>query len=264
MDIFWKIKNKKFYEEDEKDDPLDKASEEFKNDKEFVKKSLKTLYASFQYASNSLKKDREFVLSLLDDKSIVNNVLNNCNYSLMDDEEIIIKATEKSGTPCLIKASYRLKGERDFILKLVKVNGLSLRFVSKKEIFNDKEIGIEAIKNNPESIKYLSDQLLSDKNFILETMNINPLCFKWLTKFHNNKEIALEAVSLNGWNLEYLSEDLQFDKEIILSALKNDSTCFIFVPEDLSNDKEVYLMYHRMFNINIDRINNFYNINFIF
>ena len=80
-----------------------------------------------------------------------------------DDEEILIKAME-TYPYCLLYTSKKNKNNKKIILPFLKYN--ILRFVS-DELKNDKDFVIEAIKNNINDFKYISKELKNDKDFIM-------------------------------------------------------------------------------------------------
>jgi len=65
--------------------------------------------------------------------------------------------------------------------------------------YTTKEDALKAITNYKYSIEYASDELLEDKNFILE------------------------VVKIDGWFLKYASDELRADRNFLLECVKQNS-----------------------------------------
>ena len=55
----------------------------------------------------------------------------------------------------------------------------------------------------------------------------------------SNRDFVLEAVNIKGIALKYVSTELKSDKEIVISAIKNNSSAFQFASPQLQGDKEI-------------------------
>ncbi len=71
---------------------------------------------------------------------------------------------------------------------------------------------MESIRKHAGVLAYISDELKSDKEFVLA------------------------AVQNNGLALEYASEDLKSDKEVVLEAIENNGRAFEYASKDLRPD----------------------------
>jgi hypothetical protein len=114
-----------------------------------------------------------------------------------------------------------------------------------------------------ESMKYASDELKNNSNFVLEAIKYNSKNFKYASlDLQNDKEFILKAVEITGNILEYISSNLKYDKQIRLQAVLNDYEYF-YIIDNIFN--ESYKRYYE--SINEDEfykyIKHKYNINTI-
>lgn len=210
------------------------ASDRLKDDEDVVSLAVINHATGFQYASNRLKNDKNFVKETIKkidsylknkykdvqnldpefikytENLIILNILKNVSEELKNDKEILLSAI--SITPEAIKeAGKELKNNRDFILEAIKIDSFVLYYVSSK-FQNDKELVLEAVKQ---------------KSYVLVTAS---------NKLKNDKEVVLEAVKQNGYALSYASEELKNDREVVMEAIKNDSGAIDYASEELQKE----------------------------
>ena len=107
--------------------------ENITDNKEMMKQIIeKADFNNFQYASERLKKDRDFIIELLPKAPGIYKFL----YAFSDDKEITLQA--------------------------VKADGMNLR-LAYWDLKEDKEVVLEAVKNNPHSIQFAGESLQDDE-----------------------------------------------------------------------------------------------------
>jgi hypothetical protein len=183
-----------------------------------------------------------------------------------DDENIIYLAT-KQNNQALLFASERLKSNKNFISKMLDDNINCFEFTN-KNIKTDKKLSIKAIKLDKLNIKFVSNVLFEDIEFIkyayslgcqniYEKIHIDiahkeeiikkaienddniDLIFMQNVNIRSDREIvnlALEKSS-NPNILRYLSQELKFDGNICKKAIMKNINAIKYLPEDLKNNK---------------------------
>jgi hypothetical protein len=110
-------------------------------------------------------------------------------------------------------------------------------------------------------LKYASDELINDKEFILTAVSVDGDAFKYTSdELKNDKEVILAAISNEAWALNYVSVESRSDydimKEFFILAIEtyNNRSDNEFYPEnelyncilskklqdDLDNIKQIY------------------------
>ena len=140
----------------------------------------------------------------------VSEVLDMASNKLLKDENFYIELLEvwdKMGEPCEV-----------------------LEEIDKKW-FDNENVMLAAVKYcDGEVLKYVSDRLKNDKNFLLKAIEINEYEFENLDeKFKKDEEFILKAIKNNGLILRYLDSKFKKDKEIVLEAIKNTPLAFLYI-----------------------------------
>jgi hypothetical protein len=130
-------------------------------------------------------------------------------------------------------------------LAFVTKNGKNLNFAS-DELKKDEDVVLAALKDDPESIIFVDEELLQNKEFLLKAVKSNAM--KQIPKgmFMNEKEFVLKLVQIKGIMLKFASENLRDDKEIVLGAVGNWNS-LSYASERLRNDEEVVLQTVKLF-----------------
>lgn len=157
--------------------------------------------------------------------------------ALREDKEITLKVVKKIGT-FLEYASERLKNDREVVMTAITseaeglispweiLNGKALLFAS-DELRSDREFMIEVLQKNPNALEYATDELKNDKDIVTEVVESCGFALKYASdELKNDKEVVLKAVKNNGVALEFASERLRDDKEIIIEAWRSLRECF--------------------------------------
>ncbi|EFC44723.1 predicted protein [Naegleria gruberi] len=180
---------------------------------------------AFEYADESLKKDREFILKAVKQYGYA---LEYADESLKKDREIVLKAVKQNGYT-LEYADESLKKDREIVLKAVKQNGYALEYAD-ESLKKDREIVLEAVKQNGSTFEYADESLKKDREIILEAVKQN-----------GNIKFILEAVKQDGYTLEYADESFKKDREFILEAVKQHGRAFEYADESFKKDREFIL-----------------------
>ncbi len=194
-----------------------------------------------KYASEQLRHDREFILSVMkvngralqyvphfrNDKEIVMQHGGSLQYAsneLKSDKDVVMAAVKQVGWT-LHYATNELKNDRDVVMSAVIQDGHALRYSSQK-LKNDEKVVMTAVKNNPDSFYWASDLLRNNSDFILRCIGevgAKLLGAKWdeesavPRKWKNDFEFR--AVKLDRECFEYASDPLKNDEAELKQAI---------------------------------------------
>ncbi|MGZ3732343.1 MAG: DUF4116 domain-containing protein, partial [Parachlamydiaceae bacterium] len=192
---------------------LEYASEELKNDKEFMLAAVQRYGSALQYASEELKSDKEFMLAVV----------------------------ERNGSAFLQYASEKLKSDKEFMLAAVQRYGSAIEYASEK-LKSDKEFMLAAVQRYGSAIEYASEELKSDRDFVLAAAVQSRLALRYASEeLKSDREIVLVALEQSGLALEYASEELKSDREIVLVALEQSGLALEYASEEFKSDREIVL-----------------------
>ena len=192
-------------------------------DKDFVRLILIKDIAYLKFASDELKADRELILFAI-------------SYSLRESSFLEF-------------CSEDLRSDKEFVIKSVDLYANNLEFAS-DELKKDKEVVTKAYIKNDYASEYMHNDLLSNKDFILELMSISPSerLYSAISKeLQNDIDIINKAIKSNNV-YKLLNIELRNDKDIIL---KSDLFgCFGSdysdeeppIPEALRGDKDIAII----------------------
>jgi len=191
---------------------------EFNGDREIVLNFIKHDGSNLRYINESLKSDKELTSIALD--KIDNQFLKNIeiDQSLLKDVEIVKKLITLD-SDYLEKASDELRANKDIVDIACKKSTNSIRFAS-EDIRNDKEfINKYVSEKNPYAFQYVGDKLKDDLEFV------KPI------------------VENFGHNIQFVSDRLKNNVELAKSAVENDYNVFNKINEELRDNKELCLTY---------------------
>lgn len=135
------------------------------------------------------------------------------------------------------------------------LNKFSFKFLN-DDIKNDKKFVLEAIKKSPDVFKDLK-LLKDDKDIIKAVLKVNPSYIRYLDKkCYSDKEIMKrnDVLDLNDINIQvlradpsnfvYLSDEIKNDKEFVLFALKMNSIIFQYLDKnsEFYKDREITML----------------------
>lgn len=136
-------------------------SKQFSSDPELV---LTAGLNGFEYASEDLKRNRSFLLRMVDKEGPY--VLRYAHKSVLLDEDFL-KGFKQADLSVLIEfGPDELKANRDFVKEVITNNGYTICHVS-DEFKNDFEIALLAVSNNEHAYEFISDDLKANKEIFL-------------------------------------------------------------------------------------------------
>jgi hypothetical protein len=236
------------------------------NDKGILSCPHPTLFTDYKTSryNNLIAVDYYNVILLLNKKDEVLYNWNKSNHecdtkiTFLNDEYIAIETTyfekHRGDETIFLKYNYE-EIERCFnginsieLVELIIKNGVRLEiFNLSDELKSDKNIILKLLKHNWFEICDLSDlneAILSDKEFILEILNLHYGLnyFEYASEnLKNDPGFMIEVFKKFGSALKYASKELQEDKNVVLEAVKQDGVALEFASMALQEDKEVVL-----------------------
>jgi len=221
------------------------------------------------FLSNKLKSNKEFMLRLL---SIDSHVIDYVHKDLLSDLEvqrlgrkkwecldsapldvrnnkvIVLDVVSNSGWQ-LEFASDKLKADKKVVSLAVKSDGGSLKFAD-KILKNDQEVVLLALandENGDEPITHASYQLISNKEFMLRAVRIDPYTFHHAsTDLMSDKDLIIKTIVSAKhkqldvdnliWNMQIPSV-LRSDRDYMMNMIQIVSVAFRFCAEDLQNSR---------------------------
>jgi hypothetical protein len=185
------------------------------DDKLYTVKMFEVLKA-FEYADESLRNDKKFVLQLIEKCS--GYLFQYLPDILKNDEDVFLKSIKHTGIDYVYSELYKCENKNFSVdgtiysigLKDCLLNMSIVEFASPK-IFSNKEIMMVAIEQEPASIHY-ADHVLK-----------------------NDEDIVRAAVSRWGYWIKYASERLRDDMNVVLDAIS--ATCKENLMEDFTGEE---------------------------
>lgn len=194
------------------------ASENLKNDKDFVTYCIQLNIYNFRYIDTKLKSNICFLLDLLD------------KLEKNDSDEYILKYL-----------SYELRNNIFIVSKFVNFQLENFRYVS-DDIKNNFEICYEIIKKSGHYLKFLSDELKDNKILVMKSIETEPYAIKYASEtLKDNYEVALHAVSRNAFSIQYVSNRLKKNKYIQKTAIKKNIFAFDLIKNELSLKNKIWI-----------------------
>ena len=203
----------------------------------------------FNYLSDSYKKDKIFVLDLLNYNALVYFELD----SKLKIDVDILKATLKKDYTLIgkiqdlfNKSNDPPKEDKNIIKEIKSKKNRSLSQDIKTSLdgikgdMNEltKEIMIELIKSNSRVCEFVNKEFFKDRDNVIEVLKINGAYVRYMLDDHKDDiEIALIAINNNYSAYKHLSYRLKKDSTLLLVALKIILNLSINDPMILSNIK---------------------------
>jgi CxxC motif-containing protein len=236
-------------------DHLRDAELHARSDKEVVMAAVKSYPSALEFASKELQADKEIVMEALRSKynsrSIFYSPLEFASKELQADKEVVMAAVKQYGF-ALKYASKELKADkeivmaaiyadRNFVTNVLRSNitqedsltrrdcGEALQYAS-KELQADIEVVSMAIKQSSHALEFASNQLLNNKNLVLEALD-----------FHAQQPMKNTSY---GDIVRHISLELKDNKAIAMASFKNDDpvsnpNTLSFFSTRLRDDEEV-------------------------
>lgn len=223
------------------------ASLRLRSNKDFIEWCIGRYRGGLEFAAPSLKSDRVYVLELI--KTFNNDeILAHISDNLKNDPDFVRILIKKFNPLSFKYASNELKSNKEFILDALK-RGCDTGYIEHMLIYistdlyedGDFMLTIYEISKDDFICSYMSKRLLRDRKFILSALEVSHVIFNYISKkLKKDKEILQKIINKHGL-LNYASEKQQNDREIVLGAVKQWGHALKFASTALKNDREIVL-----------------------
>ena len=176
------------------------------------------------FLSDDLRSNEKFMLRLL---KIDSHVINYVHEDLLINPNI--QRFNKKSWQCLEGAPFDIKDNKEIVLDIMREDGFELEFASDK-LKADKEVVFAAVQFDGSNLQFADKTLQGDQEIVLEAIaNADhrgdmekdyPMIYASY-KLVSNKEFMLKAVKIDPLSYFYLSAELESDKDLFLEALKS-------------------------------------------
>ncbi len=195
------------------------VSERLRNDKDVIIAAINDNWWEFEFVPEEYKQD----------KNIIENML-------------------KQDVRSFQYVDNTIKENDEYIKKLLKKYLIPLEHTNKRiqaEFGKDKEFMKREILRN-KGIKYLSNELKEDKEYILELVKSNiglPLDIEFISpKLKDDYDFMIEIIKKDVWYFEYASNRLRNNKDFVLKVIKLPDFSYEdteYIGDKLMNDEEI-------------------------
>lgn len=108
------------------------------------------------------------------------------------------------------------------------------------ELKSDKRFVIETMTNNPMALQDVSEELKVDPDVVVAAVNLNGSAWQFVSKeCRRDKDFILAVVSRSASILEYTSETMKSDSDVVLAAVTQDGTLLQFASGPLKRDRNI-------------------------
>jgi len=193
------------------DSALKYVPKEILNDPRIIRMAVRNNLSAMEYASVELKKDKVFVLELIQNYGIEPE---NIDPSLYDDRDIALASVIKRGD--------------------------ALEYFPK--FFDDREVVIQAVKNDGNMLLKASNDLQEDIEIVRLAIGNNARIYKELPeKIKNNMEVIILAITGSDDGLWFeLSDEVKSSNEIIEAIIEHECLSFYpYIPRSYWNKDKV-------------------------
>lgn len=252
---------------------LEHLGGDFKKDKNIIRLINNFSAQSLHYADDILRKDKDFVLSLIENASYDYIFLKYVDVNLKKDKEVVLSAVSRNGSD-LRYADETLKSDKEVVLAAINSLGSDARDILEcvnDSLKYDKDIirMLQSTGNVHLIFENINANLINDKeyllDFILEYINNNVSLFsKVPLSIQEDKKFVIAVIeTISPLDTAYIIENIDSkffsDKEIILPLIKktpyiHEKNLISKINDKLKHDKEVILFMIENFDthINID------------
>jgi len=242
-------------------DMLDFLGDALRSNEDFMLKLLKIDSHVVNYVHKDLLTNLSFI-RVIDKWWDKYNDLSSAPFDVRDDKSIVLKIVGQDGSE-LLYASDRLKADKDTVLAAIKDYPAALKYAD-HTLQNDPDVVLEALELEDDHVDrrdimvYASYHLVSNKNFMLKAIKIDPFLFDFAsTDLMSNKEFIVEIIRAAFQHkdsdalivedvvdsIRELDDSNRYfsDKKFMLDLIEINSKIFKFVDDELSNSKEFVL-----------------------
>lgn len=214
-------------------------SKDLLDDEEFIKTVYELNNGIFEFASERIKNNKEFIVELINKEPSFawrpGIIFRYVSDELKSDRDLAFIAVKRDGAN-IEYASEGLRNDKELVLESLKGGGINFKFAS-LQCRSDRDIILTALHESRGSfaIPYIPAEILKeiDKEIIIDTLLFRPQPNQYIYKecpefIRSDKEIItrllsdknLEAKWINVELLQYASDELRSDLEVIELAAK--------------------------------------------
>lgn len=209
-------------------------------DKDWVVKVMKKCNGrAFKYLPETLRRDKDFVLKVID-----RDVYTFLDKKLKRDRDVFWAAMERQ-PEIFYDAPQDMRSDAEVAKRMLKLNANSYSNLS-YELRANKEILALALRFCKEqNVCTISEKIpyeLRTREVALKCIEINGMELQYYWNFQDDEALVCKAVTNNSDAFEYASERLRNNKEIAMIALTKDSNAPCYLSEKLCDD---YLVGHK-------------------
>lgn len=210
------------------------------NDKEILLKMVQKEPKVLKFISSKIKSSVPFALKAV-------KTIGAFNYltKLKKNTKVILESL-KSGDP-YYSENYSINRKYPEIIKyMLELNPYLLPTGCK-----EKSLILAAYKKSIVITNdKLDEQVLNDKEFIKQLIDLNPNSFDFFMyeNYKNDREMVRYGLERNPDIFERIHYN-EFDKELRLFLVKIKPKFYQYYPKEYQNDREIFLIYHKMLNV---------------
>ena len=192
---------------------------DLKNNPKFIKKAIKVSPLIIQSIGKKLRKDKEFLLSIINKKTCMSGIFKIVSKELLDDTEFVLECSKYGNIAYYM--SHRLKDNEDVLLSILNKQNLSYCYASER-LRNNASFMLKIIEREKIALEYVSDKLLCDKQFVIKVIDITKgkTTYKYEQLFLDDEDVMLKRLEYNKTALANASNRLKNDKNFILKSIK--------------------------------------------
>jgi len=216
------------------------------NDEDFIEELRLSIVSNpkmLKYCSNALLGDRYFIYDILsirqgffvkNDDDLLHDGFEWISNNLLWDKNFILKASEYDQS--IFKyVPDDLKKDRELILEAIEMNGFVFNYLQ-GELKKDREIILESLKSEGSLLELLPDNFKEDQEIVLQAISKT-------TEQSNYQPHQYAYPHLNetrAENIKFASQALQNDKSFILDACRCNGYVYRFLSQHFIEDKEIF------------------------
>jgi len=209
-----------------------KFNEYYWDDKMFTSKMFEVLQA-FEYADESVRNDKDFVLELI--KKCSGYLFKYLPEILRNDDEVFLKAITHTGLAYVYSELEKCENKNFSIDDTIHLSGLKYYLM------------------NTTITEFAGPKILSNKQIMLVALEYDPLALEILdNELKDDDDIVTKAVCKFGYTLGFSSERLRDHKNVVLNAIY--ATCQENFMEDFTGEEYWGEMTHLEWEFISDRL----------
>ena len=213
------------------------ASDQLKDNKDYVLRAVTLNGADLKYASTNLRNDKEIVMIALKN---YHNIIRKSIEKDFENRAYTLLMVEMYGFKILDYYN-NFDFDDDEVLITLQDNDHSLLFYISEELKVDKDVALFAMKIDPETYKDLPIIFENDEDILLHAIEYKFFLYNAPNVVRDNRKIVLDAVKRHGEAIYYISDRLYDDEEIILESLKHNGRSLRKASDRLKDNVNIVL-----------------------